>query len=169
MSFKRELAISLPILMVIALVASHMVVVPTGSMAPSINEGDMVFAEKVDVLGLFGELHPETIKEGDIIIYEESNSSYPSGEEASASNAEETTAQGEETSSSHGEGQMIIHRVVAINESNGEKYFILKGDANSQPDDEKVHPANVEGRIFTWDGKPVVIPQVGWLILWFKG
>lgn len=153
MSFLKELAISIPILIVVAIVASHIVVVPTGSMAPSINEGDMVLAEKVDVLGLFEEFHPETVKEGDIIIYEEPNSS---------------TSYEEEANSSHG-GEMIIHRVININESQGESSYTLKGDANLEPDEEKVHPKNVKGKILTWNGKPMVIPHVGWLILWFKG
>lgn len=157
MSFIKELAISIPILIVIVIIASHIAAVPTGSMSPSIEEGDLVIVEKVDVLGLFEEFDPESVKEGDIIIYEESTSN---GEEASDSH-------GEESSSNDGE-EMIIHRVVAINETPEGRYFILKGDANQEVDEEQVNSSYVEARIVTWDGKPLTIPQLGWVLLWFK-
>ena len=152
MSFIKELAISIPLVIIVALIATHFVVVPTGSMVPSIKEGDMVLAEKVDVLGLFGEFNPENIQKGDIIIYDDLNSSNE-----------------ENADSSHGDNEKVIHRVVAINESNGEKYFTLKGDANNETDDEAVQPSEIEGKVVTWNGNPIVIPEIGWLILWFNG
>lgn len=165
MSFIKELAISIPILIVIVIIASHIAAVPTGSMSPSIEEGDLVIVEKVDVLGLFEEFDPESVKEGDIIIYEESTSN---GEETSTSNGEEASdSHGEESSSNDGE-EMIIHRVVAINETPEGRYFILKGDANQEVDEEQVNSSYVEARIVTWDGKPLTIPQLGWVLLWFK-
>jgi signal peptidase I len=42
MSLIRELAISLPIVIIIAIIGTHLVVVPTGNMTPAINEGDLV-------------------------------------------------------------------------------------------------------------------------------
>lgn len=142
MSFIRELAISLPILIIIAVVGTHLVVVPTGSMSPAINEGDMVLVEKTDVLGLIEELNPQEVKEGDIIIYEKSNTS----EEAS-----------------------VIHRVIAVNKSEGKKTFTLKGDNNTISDKNTVSTESVKGRVITWGADPVKIPVIGWLMLWFKG
>ncbi|MCE5213641.1 MAG: S26 family signal peptidase, partial [Methanobacterium sp.] len=58
MSFIKELAIAIPIVVVLAIIGAHLVVVPTGSMTPAINEGDMVIVEKTDVFGLMGEFDP---------------------------------------------------------------------------------------------------------------
>jgi signal peptidase len=145
MSFIRELVISLPILIIVVILSSHLVVVPTGSMTPVISEGDVVLIENVDVLGLFKEFNPGDVKIGDIILYNDSNSS------------------------SNGEYGTVIHRVVAINESEGKKNFTLKGDANSAADDGNVYPEQVTSRVLTWGGNPITIPKVGWIILWFKG
>jgi len=50
----------------------------------------------------------------------------------------------------------VMHRVVEIQEVEGAKSFITKGDANSEPDKDPVIPANVVGKaVFT-------IRKVGW-------
>ena len=101
MSLLRELAIAIPIFIVAMIIASQLVVVPTSSMTPTIKVGDMVVVEKSNVLGLVNELNPDTIKVGDVIVYAKNSS---------------------------GVSEMIIHRVVAINESSGQEYYILKGE-----------------------------------------
>lgn len=141
MSFIKELAISIPILIIISLIGAHLVVVPTGSMIPVINEGDMVLVEKTDVLGLMEEFNPEDVKAGDIIIYEKNSSS---GDE------------------------MVIHRVIAVNESEGKKQFKMKGDNNNISDPGMVSSESVTGKVITWGVDPVKIPQVGWIFLWFN-
>ncbi len=146
MSFLKEVLITIPIIIVVAIIASQLVVVPTESMKPVISEGDVVLVEKTDILGLFSEMNPETVKVGDIIIYSESASG-----------------------GGHGEESAIIHRVVAVKEEAGKKYFVLKGDNNQNVDAEHVSVEQVKGRAITWGGNPVVIPQIGWAILWFKG
>jgi|WetSurMetagenome_2_1015567.scaffolds.fasta_scaffold502469_1 signal peptidase I len=145
MSFLKEILIALPIVLIVAIIASQLVVVPTESMKPTINEGDMVLVAKTDVLGLFSELNPEDVKVGDIIIYEEESAGESSGEESS-----------------------IIHRVVDVKEVGGKTYFVLKGDNNNAVDDENVSIGQVKGRAVIWGNNPIVIPQVGWAILWFK-
>jgi len=137
-SFIRELAISVPILIVVVLLGAHLVVVPTGSMKPVINEGDVVLFENNDVLGLFSEFNSSNIKTGDIIIYDFNSSS-------------------------------TIHRVVAINDSDGGKYYTLKGDANDDADNVNVTPEMVTGKVLTWGSNPITIPKIGWVILWFNG
>lgn len=149
MSFLKEILIALPIVLIVAIIASQLVVVPTESMKPTINEGDMVLVAKTDVLGLFSELNPEDVKAGDIIIYEE-----------------ESTG---ENSGGHGEESAIIHRVVEVKEIGGKKYFVLKGDNNNAIDDEDVSVDQVKGRAVMWGNNPITIPQIGWAILWFKG
>lgn len=55
------------------------------------------------------------------------------------------------------EGMMITHRVIEINESNGTKYFITKGDNNSLRDELEVYPYQVYGKVV------IRIPKVGYL------
>ncbi|WP_321423264.1 signal peptidase I [uncultured Methanobacterium sp.] len=148
-SFLKEILIALPIVIIVAIIASQLVVVPTESMKPTINEGDMVLVAKTDVLGLFTELNPEDVKVGDIIIYEEESSG--------------------ESSGGYNEESAIIHRVVEVKEVGGKKYFVLKGDNNNATDDEDVSVDQVKGRTVMWGNNPITIPQVGWVILWFKG
>jgi signal peptidase len=140
MSLIKELAISLPIVIIIAIIGTHLVVVPTGSMSPAINEGDMVLVEKTDVLGLFEELHPESVKTGDIIIYGD-----------------------------HESNEFVIHRVIGINESEGSMQLTMKGDNNSEADEGAVNSSQITGRVLTWGDSPIKIPQVGWAVLWFNG
>ncbi len=70
--------------------------VPSHSMEPRINQGDVVLVGRVD---------PNTVKVGDIILYELPNR------------------------------QRVLHRVVAIQKSeNGERQFVFKGDNNNTED-----------------------------------
>ena len=137
MGIVRELVVSFPIFILVAYLGSHLVVVPTGSMTPTINEGDVVLVDNIEALGFIKEFNAADVKNGDIIIYKSSNP------------VENTDS--------------IIHRVVAINESDGRKYFTLKGDANRAADDEKVYPDNITGKVITWGGNPIKMP-LGWLI-----
>jgi signal peptidase I len=140
MSLIRELAISLPIFIVVALFATHLAVVPTGSMSPAINEGDVVFVQNTEALQVLKEFDVKDVKIGDIIIYK-----------SNLSENEDST----------------IHRVVATNDTNGTKYFILKGDNNIGVDDENVYSEDITARVLTWGGNPIKIPQLGWVLLWF--
>jgi signal peptidase len=146
--FIKEILISLPILLIVVIIASQLVVVPTESMKPVVSAGDVVLVEKTDVLGMFQELNTSTIKVGDIIIYGEAN---------------------EQASGGHGSEEAIIHRVISVNESEGQKYFIVKGDNNLNPDDVNVTSEQISGRVVTWNGKPITIPKIGYIVLWFKG
>lgn len=139
MSFKMELMIFVPILAFAAILSVHFVAVPSGSMDPVIKTGDVVLVQKTDVLGLYGELNPDDIKVGDITVYDKATSG-------------ENNAESEES---------IIHRVVGIDESNGERYLILKGDNNPYPDEEEVPLDKVTARALMWSGNPVVIPYMG--------
>jgi hypothetical protein len=60
----------------------------------------------------------------------------------------------------------IVHRVVAITESNGEIYFTTKGDNNPYVIlgiEQHIEPAQVRGRVV------FVIPKIGYLSLWWQG
>ncbi|MGA2677241.1 MAG: signal peptidase I [Methanobacterium sp.] len=142
MSLLRELAIAIPIFIVAMIIASQLVVVPTSSMTPTIVKGDMVVVEKTNILGLIDELNPENIKVGDIIVYAKNSSGTP---------------------------ELIIHRVVGINETGGQKYYIMKGDNNSIDDPAMVPNSAVIGESVNWNSKPITIPWVGNIFLWLKG
>jgi signal peptidase I len=56
----------------------------------------------------------------------------------------------------------VVHRVIGIENSGQAKSFITKGDANAQPDANKVIAENVIGKVvFT-------IPKVGWITIAIK-
>jgi len=60
------------------------------------------------------------------------------------------------------EGVTTVHRVVEIQESEGQRFFITKGDANSEPDTNPVLSANVVGKA-VFD-----IPKIGWAAIAVK-
>lgn len=57
----------------------------------------------------------------------------------------------------------VTHRVVAIQESDGKRKFITKGDANPDADHDLVPEGNVMGRVV------LVVPKAGWLTLALRG
>jgi signal peptidase len=60
------------------------------------------------------------------------------------------------------EGVTTVHRVVEIQENEGQTVFITQGDANSEPDVNPVLPGNVVGKaIFD-------IPKIGWAAIAVK-
>ena len=50
----------------------------------------------------------------------------------------------------------VMHRVIEIQETEGAKFFITKGDDNDEPDTDPVNPQNVVGK------HVLTIPKVGW-------
>ena len=60
------------------------------------------------------------------------------------------------------EGTTTVHRVVEIQEIEGNMVFITQGDANSAPDTDPVLAANLVGRVI-FD-----IPRVGWAAIAVK-
>lgn len=64
-----------------------------------------------------------------------------------------------------GQSIPIVHRVVAINNSDGGIYFTTKGDNNPSilPLESYIEPAQIRGRVV------FVIPKIGYLSLWWQG
>jgi len=59
-------------------------------------------------------------------------------------------------------GEMTLHRVVDIQQTEGATLFITKGDDNPTPDSDPVIPAQIRGKlIFT-------IPKLGWISIYVK-
>ena len=171
MSFKNTMIYGLPIVTILAIFGSHLVIVPTDSMYPTINEGDIVFIQKIDVLGVYGEFDPEDVKMGDIIVFEKKipKKSVTVGAKSVESNPKSglaTSTSKKNNSEKNGKSESeiketIIHRVVAVHKSNGKKYFIVKGDHNTVSDYEKVSFKQVTGRAVILNGGTLRISD-GW-------
>ncbi len=58
--------------------------------------------------------------------------------------------------------EMVIHRVIEVNDGGGTTLFVTKGDANSTPDPDPVQPSQVVGKV------AFVIPKIGWLAIGTK-
>lgn len=54
---------------------------------------------------------------------------------------------------------MVIHRVIDIEETEGSRFFVTKGDANDNPDIDPVSPEQVRGRVM------LNVPRLGWVTL----
>jgi signal peptidase I len=155
-----------------------MVIVPTDSMSPVISGGDIVLVEKTNLLGVLKEFNPEEVKSGDIIIYQDSGTSSSNTAESNSHGSAESTHTAQATepsssshaasnaSSSHESKTEIIHRVISVNEKNGKKFFIVKGDNNKDPDEFEVYPEQVVGKALTWGNSTMVIPKLGQLFSW---
>ncbi|AAB85923.1 MULTISPECIES: signal peptidase I [Methanothermobacter] len=143
MNDRREVieAAAYLLLLVLAVVASqHMNVVVSGSMEPVFYRGDIVIIEKTSFFGV-QEMDPESIRKGDIIIYDATWFPEP-----------------------------VIHRVIGVEtDRNGARYYITKGDNNQDPDPAPVYPSQVEARVLTVGSQPLMIPRVGYITLWLKG
>lgn len=98
--------------------------VPTGSMSPLINPGDIVIVARTPL---------NKVKVGDIIEFRTPKKI------------------------------AIVHRVIKVEETKGQTFFITKGDANNTADSDPVPPANIMGKAI------MVIPKVGWLAIAVKG
>ena len=87
--------------------------------------------------------NPETVQVGDIAIY---TGTWP-----------------------HGVPEDIIHRIVKIGQlSNGTTAMEFKGDNNPSPDPLPVYPNQIDAKVVTIDGHPMVIPKIGYISIWFK-
>ena len=113
------------------------VVVTSGSMEPTINEGDILFIQNGSAENINAGDHD--LRTGDVIVYEtEGIWLFPISEP-------------------------VVHRVInrTYNSTDGKYYFQTQGDANFAPDAVLVPEDNVYGKVV---GK---IPYIGWVKLFF--
>jgi len=59
----------------------------------------------------------------------------------------------------------VIHRVIAKNESDGNTFYILKGDNNLNQDPEPVLTNQVISKVVKINNKPLIIPKIGYITL----
>lgn len=135
----KEIASYIIILAVVLVVAQHLNVVVSGSMEPVFYRGDIVAVEKADFLGIH-EFDPKDVQVGDIVVYDAVWFDQP-----------------------------VIHRIINITEINGTTLYTIKGDNNNSPDPYYVTADQIQEKVLTIDGNPVVIPYIGNLSLWLRG
>lgn len=128
------------ILILAVLLSAHLSVVVSGSMEPSFYRGDIVATENVDTYG-FQEFNPYTdVKVNDVVVYNAKWYSEP-----------------------------VIHRVIDIQQINGSKYYIIKGDNNEVQDPYPVSPDQIKSKVIKIGDSLLIIPKLGYITLLFRG
>jgi len=139
-SMSREIASYVIIILVGIVLAQHLNVVVSGSMEPVFYRGDVVVIEKTNFLGI-QEINPSDLKVGDIIIYQATWFPEP-----------------------------VIHRIVSIQKgSDGQTYYVTKGDNNPKPDPSLVSTSQVQAKVVSLGNQPLIIPKIGYITLWIRG
>ncbi len=136
----REITSYVIIILVGIVLAQHLNVVVSGSMEPVFYRGDVVVIEKSNFIGL-QEINPSDLKVGDIVIYNATWFPEP-----------------------------VIHRIISIQEgSDGQKYYVTKGDNNPKADPSLVSVNQVQAKVVSIGNQPLVIPKIGYITLWIRG
>ncbi|MGL4669712.1 MAG: signal peptidase I [Methanobacteriaceae archaeon] len=135
----KEIIGYIAIIIIILIAAQHMNVVVSGSMEPVLYRGDIVVIQKANFLGI-NEFDTNNLKVGDIVVYNAKWFPNP-----------------------------VIHRIIGIEDVNGSKYYIIKGDNNPTPDPYLVSPSEITDKVLTIGEQPVIIPKVGYITIWIKG
>ncbi|MBW4256368.1 MAG: signal peptidase I [Methanobacteriales archaeon HGW-Methanobacteriales-2] len=139
-SMGREIASYVIIIIVGIVLAQHLNVVVSGSMEPVFYRGDVVVIEKTNFLGI-QEVNPSDLKVGDIIIYQANWFPEP-----------------------------VIHRIISIQTgSDGQTYYVTKGDNNPKPDPSLVSTSQVHAKVVSLGNQPIIIPKIGYITLWIRG
>jgi signal peptidase I len=139
-SMGKEIASYVIIILVGIILAQHLNVVVSGSMEPVFYRGDVVVIEKTNLFGI-QEVNPTDLKVGDIIIYNATWFPEP-----------------------------VIHRIISIQTgSDGQTYYVTKGDNNPKPDPSLVSTGQVQAKVVSIGNQPLVIPKIGYITLWIRG
>jgi len=136
----KEIVGYIAILLIGIIAAQHMNVVVSGSMEPVFYRGDIVIVEKTNLFGL-QEVNPNDLEVGDIVIYDATWFPEP-----------------------------VIHRIIKVGtNSEGQKYYITKGDNNPSPDPVAVYPNQIMAKVVKIGNNPFIIPKIGYITLWIRG
>ncbi|MGV8152722.1 MAG: signal peptidase I [Alkaliphilus sp.] len=57
----------------------------------------------------------------------------------------------------------VVHRIIEVQDINGQTHFVTQGDASDSPDDGTVIAENINGKVTK------VVPKIGWLTLLLRG
>ena len=119
---------------ILGIVSFVLVAVRQGWEFDAVLSGSMEPVYHVGSLVVFRPVDPQTVKVGDIISFKLPDLNTP-----------------------------ICHRVIDIVHDGGSTYFQTKGDANEEPDQDRVLPEYVKGRVFCISRTSAVSPRFpGW-------
>ena len=110
-------------------------------MEPAFYRGDIVATENVQTYYGVHEFDPyDDVKVGDVVVY--NAEWYP---------------------------EPVIHRVIGIEDINGSKNYLIKGDNNDVADPYLVTPDQIRAKVITINNSLLVIPKIGYITIWFRG
>lgn len=127
------------VIIVLLIASQHLNVVVSGSMEPVFYRGDIVVVEKTNFLGVH-EFDPHDVKVGDIVVYDAVWYNSP-----------------------------VVHRIINITEINGTTYYEIKGDNNKKSDPYYVTADQIQERVLTFNGQPLIIPKIGYITIMLRG
>jgi len=126
-------------------------------MYPVMKRGDLVVVENAH-----WEFSPEDVEVGDIVVYD---AHWPLGGKIvytfQVGNKTLAIYNGDET-------RPVIHRVIEKVNIEGKYYIITKGDNNPTYDPELISLDQIRRRAITINGKPLIIPYVGYISIYLK-
>jgi len=133
-------------------------VVVSNSMYPVMKRGDLVVVENV-----YWEFNPKDVKVGDIVVYD---AHWPVDGNSivyilQINNKTLRVYSG-------GKTKPVIHRVIGKVNIDDSCYIITKGDNNPTYDPELVSLDQIKRRVITIDGKPLIIPYLGYISIYLK-
>lgn len=109
-----------------------------------------IFAFQHTGVVVSGSMEP-TLYKGDIIILESNPSSIEVGDIIVYHAVRLNSA-------------LVVHRVIAKGKSsNGEDYYLTKGDNNQFQDPMEVYPNQVTSKVININNKPLIIPKLGYI------
>jgi len=127
-------------------------------MYPVMKRGDLVVVENAP-----WEFNPKDVKVGDIVVYD---AHWPVVGNMVVCNLHIDNKtlliySGDKT-------MPVIHRVIEKIDIDGSCYIITKGDNNPVYDPELISLDQIKRRVITIDGKPLVIPYLGFISIYLK-
>ncbi|AEF96169.1 S26 family signal peptidase [Methanotorris igneus] len=156
---KKDIIEWVVFLLVLFLVWSHVNVVVSNSMYPIMERGDLVVVENAHF-----EFDPNNLNVGDIVVYNAHWPLYQYNEVKgyiSVDNKSFFVFEGDKT-------KPVIHRIIEKLNIDNKTYYVVKGDNNPTYDPELVSPSQIRQKVVTINGKPLVIPYIGYLSIWLK-
>ncbi|WP_181493642.1 S26 family signal peptidase [Methanococcus maripaludis] len=164
-------------LFVFLIVWTHVNVVVSDSMVPVMTRGDFVVVEN----SLF-EFDPESVSVGDIIVYSahwtNAGENKIINQDLSINgrnlnyyelNSRESMIYNLPIISSYSPTTPVIHRVIDTwTDSEGNKYYITKGDNNPTYDPELIRAEQVKQRVVELNDEPFIIPYLGHISIILK-
>ena len=190
MSAKKEIIIYAVIIIVGLILAQHMNVVISESMEPVFYRGDIVVVEKNNFLGI-PEFDSNNAQIGDIVIY--NAKWFPDGPvihriiseiyitdpdierilfnktHISLEYINGTQITGINPNGANVDGVFFNGTQGNETDTNGIKYFVIKGDHNPIADRYLVSPSQITQRVITIGDQPFIIPKIGYITIWLRG